>query len=295
MTVIDDVARTDVPSLPPLTTDLDEAKAHLDEYGVARIADALSSAERAALMTRLTEQAQAERELGVAFMDGGGANQRVWNLPSKGQVFRDLLTKPLVRALARHILDGDYLLSSHTANITGPGGVPMVLHSDQGFSPRSIDLPLTMNVMWMLNDFTDEIGATRLLPGSHRVQAEPPRGGVETIPGVGPAGTALVFDGRIWHGTGANTTADLYRYGVLTYFVRPFIRQQENYVLSTDPAIVAGADDELADLLGLRTWRTLGGVQGPWGPGTPTRELTFSGSARVGRDNELIGELRPRS
>jgi ectoine hydroxylase-related dioxygenase (phytanoyl-CoA dioxygenase family) len=256
--------------LPPLTSDLEEAKAHLDEFGIARVADALSAAEREALMARLVDQAAAERAAGLAFIDGGGSNQRVWNLPSKGAVFLDLLRKPLVRTLARHVLDGDYCLSSHTANITGPGGDAMVLHSDQGYTPRSIDLALTVNVMWMLVDFTDENGGTRLVPGSHRTQSEPPHdGSVQTVAGVGPAGTALVFDGRIWHGTGANTTSDQRRYGVLTYFCRPWLRPQENYTLSTHPDALAGADDELLSLLGMKVWRTLGGVQGPWGPGTP--------------------------
>jgi ectoine hydroxylase-related dioxygenase (phytanoyl-CoA dioxygenase family) len=293
MTVLDHVVDLRAAELPPLTTDLEEAKAHLDELGVARIAGALDADELAALNDRLREQAAAEREAGVAFMDGGGANQRVWNLPSKGRVFRDLLTHPVVRTLARHILDGDYLLSSHTANITGPGGSPMVLHTDQGFAPRQVDLALTMNVMWMLVDFTDEIGATRLVPGSHKVQAEPPRGWGDTVAGVGPAGTALVFDGRIWHGTGANTTADLYRYGVLTYFARPWIRQQEQYVIATPTEVADELDDELQAVLGFRTWRTLGGVQGPWGPGTPTTPQGFASGSRIRRDNELVGELRP--
>ena len=90
-----------------------------------------------------------------------------------------------------------------------------------------------------------------------------------TVAGTGPAGTALVFDGRIWHGTGANITADDRRYGVLTYFCRPWMRPQENYTLSTHPDVVDTLDDELRALLGLRVWRTLGGVEGPWGPGTP--------------------------
>lgn len=280
--------------LPPLTTDLDEARLHLDRYGVARIADALDHDERQALLDRLIDQAEAERSAGVAFFDAGGANQRVWNLPSKGAAFRDLLRRPLVRTLARHVLDGDYCLSSHTANITGPGGAPMVLHSDQGYTPRSVDLALTMNVMWMLNDFTESNGATRLVPGSHRRQAEPPRDEpVETVAGVGPAGTALVFDGRIWHGTGANTTADGHRYGILTYFCRPWIRPQENYTLSTHPDVLATADDELLALLGMKVWRTLGGVQGPWGPGTHGT-TGFRTDGVVHRPTELIGELTTR-
>ena len=146
----------------------------------------------------------------------------------------------------------------------------MGLHSDQGYAPRDIAKPLAMNVMWMLNDFTEANGATRLVPGSHRWTHEPPHDEVvETVAGVGPAGTALVFDGRVWHGTGANTTADERRYGVLTYFCRPWLRPQENYTLSTHPDVLDELDDELRALLGLRVWRTLGGVEGPWGPGTP--------------------------
>jgi ectoine hydroxylase-related dioxygenase (phytanoyl-CoA dioxygenase family) len=280
-------------SLPPIRSDLAAAKADLDAFGVARLGDALSEAELAALRTRLELQAAAERETGVAFIDGGGANQRVWNLVSKGQVFRDLLTKPVVRELARHVLEGDYCLSSHTANIAGPGGDAMVLHSDQGYAPRSVPFALAMNVMWMLCDFTEDNGATRVVPGSHRIAAEPGPDAVgRTVAGTGPAGTALIFDGRIWHGTGANTTTDQHRWGVLTYFCRPWVRPQENYTLSTHPDVLADASPELLGLLGLRVWRTLGGVQGPWGPGTPGQQ-GFRTEGIVTRDAPHIGELWP--
>jgi ectoine hydroxylase-related dioxygenase (phytanoyl-CoA dioxygenase family) len=282
--------------LPALTTDLEQAKADLDTYGVARVADALTPEQVEALRTRLVEQAAAERAAGLAFLEYDGANQRVWNLPSKGKGFRDLLTAPVVRSLVRHVLQGDYCLSSHTANIAGPGGSAMVLHSDQGFSPRSIEMALTVNVMWMLVDFTEDNGATRVVPGSHLVAAEPPHdGSIATVAGVGPVGTALVFDGRIWHGTGANTTTDEQRYGVLTYFCRPWMRPQENYTLSTHPDVLADLDDEVRALLGFRVWRTLGGVQGPYGVGTPDtgRELGFRTSGMIERPTRYVGELRP--
>lgn len=282
--------------LRPATTDLDQAAADLDAVGVARIADALTPGEVAALRARLVDQAAAERAAGLAFLEHGGANQRVWNLPSKGQVFLDLLGHRLVRRLARHVLQGDYCLSSHTANIAGPGGSAMVLHSDQGYSPRSIELALTVNVMWMLVDFTEENGATRVVPGSHRIAAEPPHDRpVDTVAATGRAGTALVFDGRVWHGTGANTTAAELRHGVLTYFCRPWIRPQENYTLSTHPDVIGGLDDEQRALLGFRVWRTLGGVQGPYGTGTPPdgTQPGFRTSGFVDRPTSWIGELRP--
>ena len=240
----------------------------------------------------------------MAFIDGGGGEPAGLEPPQQGAAFRDLLRKPPVRTLARHVLDGDYCLSSHTANIAGPGGESMVLHSDQGYAPRAIEMALTMNVMWMLVDFTEENGATRLVPGSHRIPAEPPGDGpVATVPGVGPAGTALVFDGRIWHGTGANTTADEHRYGVLTYFCRPWMRPQENYTLSTHPDVLASADDELRALLGLRVWRTLGGVEGPWGAARQARRGSAPTASSVVRrrrsvscatDEPLRPELRRR-
>lgn len=278
--------------LPPARSTIAEARDDLDHYGIARITDALDPELLAAVRSRIEEQAAAERATGVSFHDGGGANQRVWNLVSKGEVFRNLLFHPIVTELAHHVLEGDYALSSHTANIAGPGGEAMVLHSDQGYAPRNVPMALAVNFMWMVSDFTDENGATRVAPGSHRVPREPTAADYgATLPGTGPAGTVMVFDGRIWHGTGANTTTDRYRWGVLTYFCRPWVRPQENYTLSTVPDVLDSASPELAQLLGTRVWRTLGGTQGPWGPGTPDVQ-GFRTSRIVRRDEPLIGELR---
>ncbi|MDG2114635.1 MAG: phytanoyl-CoA dioxygenase family protein, partial [Actinomycetota bacterium] len=279
--------------LPPMRTSLADAQADLDEYGVTRIADALDPAMLAQLRTRIEEQAAAEESAGLAFRDGGGPNQRVWNLVSKGQVFIDLLDHPIITTLARHVLDGDYALSSHTANIAGPGGTAMVLHSDQGYAPRDVPFPLAVNFIWMISEFTEENGGTMVAPGSHRIEREPTAADVSSmVPGTGPAGSVMVFDGRMWHGTGANTSQDQYRWGVLTYFCRPWVRPQENYTLSTVPEVLDGASPQLAQLLGTRVWRTLGGTQGPWGTGTPD-ELGYRTQRIIGRDEPLIGELRP--
>ena len=178
---------TGLPALPALTTDLDQARADLDELGIARIEHALGDDELTALNTRLTEQATAEREAGLAFIDGGGANQRVWNLPSKGAEFVDLLRKPLVRELARHILQGDYCLSSHTANIAGPGGAPMVLHSDQGYTPAgdrpAADDERDVDARRLHRRERGHAAGPRLPPAAGRAA---PRRAVETCPASVP-------------------------------------------------------------------------------------------------------------
>ncbi len=109
----------------------------------------------------------AERNAGVASLEHVGANQRIWNLINKGAIFAELLHKPLVRDAMSHILDGRFILSSYTANIAGRGGDEMMLHADQGYVPLEIPIPVVANIMWMLDDFTDANGATRVVPGSH--------------------------------------------------------------------------------------------------------------------------------
>ncbi len=272
----------DASALPPVTGDPEVAWQHLLEHGVARLENALPAAEVCRARERLIEQARAERELGLAWRDGGadggtGPNQRVWSLVNKGEVFREIVLRPgpldLVRRRFRLAFEehggrstrdvGDPLLSSFTANIAAPGGAAMAVHSDQMYAPLATGYPLVVNVMWMLCDFTEANGATRVVPGSHRFEdplAYLRRRG-PTVAAEGAAGTALIFDGRILHGTGANVS-EAYRYGLLSYYCQPFVRQQENYMLSLDPAVRAAASPELLALLGFRSWNTLGMVEG---------------------------------
>lgn len=58
----------------------------------------------AAPRARAQDQAQGEREAGVALLVHNGANQRIWNLVNKGQAYIDVLHKPFVRELIGHAL-----------------------------------------------------------------------------------------------------------------------------------------------------------------------------------------------
>lgn len=268
--------------LPRAIDDLDRAKADLDAQGYCVIPGVLSRAEVTALKARLVEQADGERARGVAFHDGGPGrpNQRVWMLLNKGKVFRDLMLHPMVDALMGHLLGADFLVSSFTANIARSGGEPMVLHTDQGYVGFWTPKPVVANIAWMLDDFSDSNGATRLVPGSHLNSSRTPRSSSyvpdqpanmptqdDTIAAEGPAGSILCFDGRLWHGTGANRT-DRPRHALLSYHCRPFVRQQENFTLGLDPAIRAAERPALLNRLGFATWAGLGRVESPR-PATP--------------------------
>jgi ectoine hydroxylase-related dioxygenase (phytanoyl-CoA dioxygenase family) len=252
--------------LPRPTEDRAAAFRDLAEHGYCIVANALSPAEVSALRERLLEQAAGEDAVGRGFHDSGEVNQRLWMLVNKGRVFRDLVLHPLVSEFMTELLGPDYLLSSLTANIARPGGVPMGLHTDQLYVGFWTPRPVVANIAWMLDEFTDENGGTRIAPGSH-LEPFRPYDQSETIGACGPPGAALIFDGRTVHGTGENRTAASQRHALLSYFCRPFVRQQENFFVGLDPALREGERPELLARLGYRIWAGLGRIEAPGQPG----------------------------
>ncbi len=237
----------------------------------------------------------------------GGINQRVWMLVNKGQVFRDLVTHESSSEIVESVLGPDFLLSTLSANIARPGGTLMALHTDQWWMPRplprnappvragairrgefyghddgnpgrAINPPVACNVMFCLNDFTEANGATRLVPFSHLTGLQPPPDVPHTVPSVAaeaPAGSAVIFEGRTWHGTGANR-ANGPRLGVLATWCAPQFRTQENYTLGADPEVLKNASDTLLARLGFRTWNAYGRT------GDPHRPFVYPPTGLVG-------------
>jgi ectoine hydroxylase-related dioxygenase (phytanoyl-CoA dioxygenase family) len=244
--------------LPPPTRDLDVARTHLDDYGCALILDALTADELAQARQRIHEQAAAERRMQL---NGAGPNQWVFNIVNKGEIFRQILLKPLTRTLIEHLLGPDSLLSSFTCHIMGKGGAGQALHRDGGAAPDEMPVPIVANIMWPMCDFTAANGGTRCVPGSHRYPTRPPRdqSGVQTLPLEAPAGSAFVFSGKLWHGAGENLT-DEPRYGLLSYHCLGWVRQQENFALSLAPEVYEKCSPELLKLLGFTTTLGTGNV-----------------------------------
>lgn len=229
--------------------DLAAAKRDLDELGYCLIPNALDSEQLERVRKRLFAQAERERAEGWA-LTFDKDSQAVVNLVSKGQEFIDLVEAPNMLELVEHTIGANPLLSSITCNIVGEGTKAQVLHGDQAIVPAPWPRAEVCNVAWMIDDFTASNGATIIVPGSHKVGNHPdysnlPKG----EPVVAPAGTAMVFDGRLWHGAGENTTSKR-RHGILAYYCAPYIRQQENPFLSVDKTVVEQASPRLKSLLG---------------------------------------------
>ncbi|MFQ5665460.1 MAG: phytanoyl-CoA dioxygenase family protein [Candidatus Binatia bacterium] len=246
--------------MKPTAADMARYRANLDEQGYCLVREALSAAEVNAVRDTVVRVAAAEIANGIDYVYENGSNQRVWVLLNKGRVFEELVQNEVALELIGHLLGPGFLLSNVNANITGPGGNPMFLHSDTDYVPPPFPpYALVANVMWFLDEFTDANGATRIVPMSHKLRHSPDYAKhYETVAVTGPRGTAMVFHGGLWHQTGANRTATEKRHGILTYYCRPFMRQQENFFKSLDDAVLERATPRLRQLLGYEMW--LGGV-----------------------------------
>ena len=79
--------------------------------------------------------------------------------------------------------------------------------------------------MWMLDDFTEENGATRVVPGSHLWDGQPEQRKVYPgeVQATGTAGTVVVFDSRLFHAGGANRSAAPRR-GLTVFFCRSWAK-----------------------------------------------------------------------
>ena len=76
------------------------------------------------------------------------------------------------------------------------------------------DAVLHLSTIWMLTPFSAETGGTLVVPGSHRWPRNPAAGDMPEVDNEavypterhveGPAGSALVYDSRLWHAVAAN-------------------------------------------------------------------------------------------
>lgn len=238
---------------------LTAASEQLHEDGWCVLADVLDPGETAHVLERLWAAADEYARRGHATymqgLDPNAANVRVFDLLDIDPVFRDLIRRPVAMDLVRGLLGPDSMISNFTANIARPGSRSMSLHSDQALVvPEPWLAPWSINIIWCLTDVYEANGATLYIPGSHRVTrlAElGPDPASRLRPFEAEAGSIIAMDGRVWHTSGANVTADEDRALLFGYYSRGFLRPQVNWNAVLSPAVQAGLDTEFRQLLGL--------------------------------------------
>ncbi|TPG21788.1 phytanoyl-CoA dioxygenase family protein [Sphingomonas koreensis] len=144
-----------------------------------------------------------------------------------------------------------------------PGAPAQMPHRDQDMWRGPVgETEYLVNVIWPLNAFTAENGATRVWPDSHCAAALDPDPPCDDVPATMAPGSALVFLGSTLHGAGANLT-DHVRRGVVIGYSLGWLKPYENQWLAYPPSVARGFAPELAALVGYRQHRpNLGNYEG---------------------------------
>ncbi len=214
-----------------------------DGYAVlpARLDDDLAAASRNELSEVL-----ASAGWGTGF--DGTRTRRVWAPLAVTRCLDTAALDRLVLGVVEQAVGPGTQFGTTVAVQVHPGQGAQVLHFEQNLYPLPRDRDVMLTAIWALDDFTAENGATRVVPASHEGPARKPDP-AETVPVEMPAGSVLLFSGRLYHGAGANVS-DRPRLGVAIDYIQPWLRPCEAHSLSTDHAQVRLLPQRLQELLG---------------------------------------------
>lgn len=179
----------------------------------------------------------------------GHDTQRVYGLLQKSRLFDPLVEHPAVMDACESTLGAGFLLSVAHAILIHPGEAAQSLHHDDSFYP--VPRPrraLGVSTIWALDDFTEDNGATRIVPGSHHWNGDEPDESAAR-PVLMPAGSLLIFLGTLYHGGGENRSAET-RLGLTIQYCPPWARQQENFILGVPAGDVPKLSTRIQELIG---------------------------------------------
>ena len=298
--------------LPKATKDIKQMRRDIKEWGFCLIEDAMSKEQCDRFLNRLLDQAEGERLAGVDQPTASG--QYINTLINKGEVFAQCIEQnteavqagPVIEQIMDETLGKGWICHSFLSNGSDPDGYPQGLHIDQGplLPWVTEEAPALFNTMYIPQDINEKNGGTLVIPGSHRILIEAGSGGkVGKLPPAinleAKAGTVMLFDGRMLHGTGVNRT-DKQRFVATMSNVKAWTRTQENWVISVAPDVLEKASPKLLHRIGLQAL-TYGATIEGFGLGAPGRVGDQWGSIKQFRtaydkgEYERVRELSGKS
>jgi ectoine hydroxylase-related dioxygenase (phytanoyl-CoA dioxygenase family) len=239
----------------------DEQQGQLKHKGYLLFKAVLSPEEVAALLAHLEMLWQQEGEAAGRenYIESGV--RRLANLAGKGEIFRPIFGHPLILETAEFIMGPAFHLSMLNARDVPPGaGANMPFHADTDNHRRPDKGGYNAcTAIWMLDDFTRQNGATRLVPGSHRSTLLPSESmhdvytpHPEEVVVEGQGGDVLVFNGHCWHTGGANVT-NKHRRAILAHYLRadiPLSPKRRQHISPDYAARLTPRERALLDLSG---------------------------------------------
>lgn len=244
------------PTVRTLTKDTppDEIARVVQEDGCVVIANLAPPQLMDQLLAEMEPHLEATRGGDTDFL--GRTTRRVGALIARSPSARSLVTDPIILGTMEHAL-GDHG-STYQIDLTqiidiGPGEPGQKIHQDQWVYDR-FPFPegfiAEIGTMWAATDFTEEMGATRLVVGSHLWAEQPDEvDAVQTTPAVMTKGSVLLYVGSLYHGGGANQSS-VHRIGVNIGYSLGWLRQEENQFLACPFEVARTLPEGLLRLMG---------------------------------------------
>ena len=234
-----------------------EQKEQLDEEGYLVLPSLMDPDFLRAAQRRVDELYEQEGDAAGSEFKQEPQSRRLANVVNKGEIFLRVISTPEVLECMAHVLGPKFKLSSLNVRSADPhSDWIQPLHIDSGALPDEKGY-YVCNSIWILDDFTAENGATRMIPGSHRWNKKPSDVlGDLTAPHLhevlvtGSAGTVVVMNSHLWHGGTANRTSRPRR-AMHAYYTRRDKPQQLYQKKYLDPDLQSRLSPQLRELLAL--------------------------------------------
>lgn len=142
----------------------------------------------------------------------GSTTTRVHDLVNCGPEFDALYIYAPILGACCSVIGQPFKLSTLLARTVHPCAPAQALHVDFGRDAGGWPM---IGFIFMVDEFRNDNGATRFVPGSHTWAAtpvdamtDPTADHEQQVLACGPAGSLIIYNGSVWHGHAANRTAE---------------------------------------------------------------------------------------
>jgi len=202
----------------------------MEEYGWIIYENALDNSFIDEINNSLEEAYIVRRDIQIKNGIGANMNGTLHHLVEKNSFSLKYLEQKFCDLEIKHFLKGNYILNSLGAVINMKDEKPYVQNIHRDIRSYTGDFKLMIQMMVVLDDFTEENGATYFLSGSHKHENKPEEQYFYDFSdrAIANKGSLILFDANLWHAAGKNYT-NYQRRALTMAFTRPFFKQQMDY------------------------------------------------------------------
>lgn len=235
----------------PRLMEIPTFKARMKKDGWVRFPGVLAPAFIDRLNHDLAEAYKVCRGIQIRNGVAEGMEGTAHHLIGQGDSFMELLETLPLREHLRAYFGGKFILNSMGGMFNLPTERTYLNNIHRDVRTFSSSLPLMLNMLIMLDDFTEENGATYVLSGSHLRDDKPTEAEFFSRAQrlTGKAGDIVVFDSNMWHAAGKNTT-QAPRRGITPLFTPPYLKQGCDYPRVLGYEYAAKLSEQMKQLLG---------------------------------------------